>query len=51
MTDQQTTSDKQAEWFGAQNATAMSSAGGLLALALTYPWWRDLLRPRNLAST
>jgi MFS family permease len=40
-----------AEWLGAQNATAMSSAGGLLAMALTYPWWRDLLRPRSLAST
>jgi len=34
-----------AEWIGPRSACVVSGAEGLLALALTRRWWRDLLTP------
>ena len=39
-----------ADWLGAPAATAICGAEGLLALALTWRWWRVLLAP-TAAST
>ena len=34
-----------AEWIGAPSATIVSALEGLAAMALTWRWWRVLLRP------